>query len=599
MQVSRLTLVLWISVFLVFSPTAFVLSHGEINIPAQANTSRVLNRNTGKNYSTIQEAVNAQETLDGHEILVEIGTYYEHVTINKSLSLVGEDRITTIIDGNGGDTAIHVTANNVTVRNLTTKNGTFGILLDNSNNSKIIGNTVQDNQYGIRLYQSPNTEVEDNGVYRSTWFGLELDSSGNSTLRNNVMADNNFNFGVDGTFLSDFINDIDTSNRVNDKPVRYLTNWRDVSIDASTFRELGYAAFVNSSNIKVQNLDVQRNVQGLLFAFTSNSVISNVKARNNWNGIYLAHSRNNSVTDNSANNNYDYGIRLFNSSCSTVRRNNVDNNGWAGIGLFRSSNSTVDGNEANYNTYNLHFVYTNNSLITKNDAVNKPGGHSIVLYYSHNNFIFYNTFDNGLLYNETRNWAPFTPRNNWDNGFEGNYWRLCIGVDADQDGIGDNPCIIGQNNVDNHPLMGGFSDFTVTLEGKTYSIAIISNSTISNLEFGSEEANVRFSAVGLNRTIGFSRIGVPNALLQTLRNDSLTFLVNGQQPILQRSWTNGEYTYWYLSYVNSVPERLTTPWLIPIVAIIALATVLIVLVLLKKKHRSDIQSSSNKGEDHG
>jgi len=414
----------------------------------------VRNLNTSKTYPTIQEAINDPETLDGHEIFVTSGIYYEHVTVSKSLSLIGENRSTTIIDGNGMGKVVCVTADNVEIRNFTIQNGTFGLWLHNSNNSKIIGNTLQDGSYGIRLYHSRNSEVTGNNIYKYTAFGVEIEASGNSTLRDNSMVENEYNFGVDGDSLSDFINDIDVSNTVNGKPIHYLINQNNITIDAFTFQQIGYLGLVNSTNIKIENLNAQNNKQGILFAFTVNSSITNVNAKNNWNGIYVAHSSNISLSGNNANNNFDYGIKFFNSSRSTASGNNVDNNGWAGIGLFWNPNSTVDGNEANFNYYNLHLVYTNNSVITGNNALAiKLGGYSIAVYYSHNNLIFHNTFAISLLYVETRNWAPFTPRNSWDNGLEGNYWSDYQGEDIDGNGVGDTPYVVGENNIDNYPLI--------------------------------------------------------------------------------------------------------------------------------------------------
>jgi len=448
-----LTFSLLSSILLVFPFSFEQPCKGQINA-SQQNSFRVHNLNTGKNYSTIQEAINAPETLDGHEIFVASGIYYEYVTVSKSLSLIGEDRSTTIIDGNGMGTVVYVTADNVEVRNFTIQNGTFGLYLKNSNNSKIINNTLQDGSYGIRLYYSRNSEIIGNNIYRYTWFGVEIKASGNTTLRDNSMVENEYTFGVNGNSLFDFINDIDVSNTVNDKPIHYLINQHNITIDASTFQKIGYLGLVNSTNIKVKNLNVQNNKQGILFAFTIDSSINNVNAKNNWNGLYVAHSSNISLSGNNANNNFDYGIKFFNSPRSTASGNNVDNNGWAGIGLFGSFNSTVDGNEANSNYYNLHLVYTNNSIIAGNNALAvKPGGYSIAVYYSHNNIIYHNTFATTLLYVETRNGTPFTPRNNWDNGLEGNYWSDYQGEDADGDGIGDTPYVVGENNVDNYPLM--------------------------------------------------------------------------------------------------------------------------------------------------
>ena len=552
----------------------------------QQNNLWVHNLNTDKSYLAIQEAIDAPETLDGHEIFVASGIYYEHVTVTKSLSLIGEDRSTTIIDGNGKGKVVYVTADNVEVKDFTIQNGTFGLWLDNSQNSKIIGNTLQDGSYGIRLYYSGNSEVIGNNIQGYTWFGIEIESSENSTLLDNNMVGNRFNFGVDGNSLSDFINDIDVSNTVNGKPIHYLINQHNTTIDSSTFQEIGYLGLVNSTNIEVENLNVQDNVQGILFAFARNSTVSNVNAKDNWNGIYVAHSSNISVSGNNANSNFDYGIKFFNSSRSIARGNNVDNNGWAGIGVFKSPNSTIEGNEASFNTYDLHIVYTNNSVFSRNNALIKPGAsacYSIAVYYSYNNLMYHNTFVNSLLYVETRNKTRFTPGNSWDDGLEGNYWSYYQGPDANQDGVGDTPYVVGENNVDNYPLLGKFSDFAVTLEGETYCIFVISNSTISQFQFGPDVGMISLLASGENGTMGFVRIAVPNAFLQDLYGGNLTFLINEEQPVLERKWMDEVYAYWYFSYVNSAFETVISPWLIVAVASVFLIASVCVSWFLRRK----------------
>ena len=583
----RKALMLILAFSLLYSVLSIFPSHfeqpckGQTNA-IQQNNLQVRNLNTGKTYSRIQEAINAPETLDGHEIFVASGIYYEHVTVSKSLSLIGEDCNTTIIDGNGNDRVVYVTADNVEVRNFTIQNGTIGLWLDNSHNSKIIDNTLQDGSYGIRLHNSRNSEVTGNNICGYTSFAVEIKASGNSTLRNNSMVENKYNFGVNGNSLSDFVNDIDVSNTVNRKPIHYLVNQHNTTIDGIAFQEMGYLGLVNSTNIKVKNLNVQNNKQGILFAFTRDSSISNVDAKNNWNGIYVTHSSNISARGNNANNNFDYGIKFFNSSRSIASRNNVDNNGWAGIGLFKSPYSTVDGNEANFNAYNLHIVYTNNSVITKNIALNKSSGYSIAIYYSHNNAIYHNTFVNTLLHIETKNGTRFAPKNSWDNGIEGNYWSHYRGVDLDQDGIGDTPHVVGEANVDSHPLMGEYYDFNVTLADKTYSITIISNSNISQFSFSPDDERINLTIVGKNETMNFWRITVPNTLLQNLKADNLSFLINGEQPPLKRKWTDETHTYLYFSYATNVSKSWGSPWLIVAVASALVVPVLVVLVLKKK-----------------
>ena len=49
-------------------------------------------------YSTIQAAIN--HANDGDTISVRAGVYYEHVVVNKTVALVGENKETAVIDGN-------------------------------------------------------------------------------------------------------------------------------------------------------------------------------------------------------------------------------------------------------------------------------------------------------------------------------------------------------------------------------------------------------------------------------------------------------------------------------------------------------------------
>jgi nitrous oxidase accessory protein NosD len=96
----------------------------------------VHNLNTGLSYASIQEAIDANETLDGHVIYVEEGIYYEHVSVGKSVTLIGESRATTIIDGSatGG---VGIGANNTRISNFTIRNCSNAIWVGGVDNTKI------------------------------------------------------------------------------------------------------------------------------------------------------------------------------------------------------------------------------------------------------------------------------------------------------------------------------------------------------------------------------------------------------------------------------------------------------------------------------
>lgn len=158
-------------------------------------------------FSTIQEAINAAE--NGSTILVDSGVYFEHVTINKTLTLLGADKENTIIDGSNDGNVIVITADNVLVDGFTMRNssrGLDGLRLVSSTGSIVRGNVITLNGWaGIELDDSTNNTVSDN-VVSSTGFdagggdvlwgdAIMLSSSSNNTISNNVIADS-FESGI-------------------------------------------------------------------------------------------------------------------------------------------------------------------------------------------------------------------------------------------------------------------------------------------------------------------------------------------------------------------------------------------------------------------
>jgi parallel beta-helix repeat protein len=142
------------------------------------NGYRVHNLNTGLNYTTIQGAIGASETLDGHTIFVEAGVYYEHITINKETSLIGEDIDTTIIDGNG--------------------TGYVVTMID----GRISGFTIRSGEYGVN-FQGSHCEVDGNAIVSNLKHGIEIYSYGTVTISNNLITSN----GRNGIFAYGYLGD--------------------------------------------------------------------------------------------------------------------------------------------------------------------------------------------------------------------------------------------------------------------------------------------------------------------------------------------------------------------------------------------------------
>ncbi|MCW3986416.1 MAG: hypothetical protein NWE91_08445 [Candidatus Bathyarchaeota archaeon] len=147
-------------------------------------------------YPTIQEAIN--NANEGDSIFARNGTYYENVVVNKSISLLGEDRENTVIDGGGAGTVIQVDSDNVTISGFEIRNcsmawGDWGIALNYSSKSVISGNIVKA-VYAILVEGGSDNSVKDNDVVgydgSCVFHGLQLvNSSGNVVSDNNLSSD--------------------------------------------------------------------------------------------------------------------------------------------------------------------------------------------------------------------------------------------------------------------------------------------------------------------------------------------------------------------------------------------------------------------------
>lgn len=130
--------------------------------------------------------------------------------------------------------------------------------------------------------------------------------------------------------------------------------------------------------------------------------------------------------------------------------------------------------------------------------------------------------------------------------------------------------------------------YSIEIDGATYPISIVSNSTILDFAFNQSLKEICFNVTGLTGTLGFCNLTLPNTLVQDLWQGTFTILVDGEEPFHINSWTNGTYTYVFFTYVHSEHEVLIIPefpWLIilPVSMITVLAPVIIYKDHFKKK----------------
>ena len=278
------------------------------------------------------------------------------------------------------------------------------------------------------------------------------------------------------------------------------------------------------------------------------------------------------------------GITLEKCNSSIIKDNNIINATSRGIWLHYSHGNTVSDNIVSGTIWEYGVILcgkSSNNTIIRNTIKDNTIGLGMT---GGDNFICHNNFIN----NQKQTKIITSYHNAWNNTCEGNYWSNYDGTDADQDGIGDTPYLIDENNQDNHPLMGMFSQFNIIWQEETYTVTTICNSTVTSIDFGTIHENATdFNIAGPEGTTGFCRTVIPNTLL----DDNHTILVDGLSPLMEKELppSNSTHTYLYFTYTLPTHQTVTIPIGI-ILALITIITSLGAIYLGRKAKRKEKQT---------
>jgi parallel beta-helix repeat protein len=544
-------------------------------------------------FTSIQEAIANQSVEDGDYIIVNEGTYYESLYVNKSLKIWGSRNGNTVIDGRGtgnivtmvskdvdfkdfklqnsgaSSTAVCIenssygnqisnnlivncgfgiiltggTTNNSIYNNTISYEKKFGIYVSSSlsnnitrnkisnieemdgihlsfsHNNFIVDNQVSTSRHGLVLNSSLNNVLNGNTLSNNREYGILLESSGNTTLRNNSMSNNNYNFGLKGDSIPEFTQDVDTSNKVNGKPVYYWVNEHDKTVPTNA----GFVAIVNSTNITVSNLGLTKNCYGVVFVNTNNSNIGAVNAfsnelygiylfasNKNWllfnsvsqnlkcAGIGLEYSYNNTISENTVGANNRDGITLKTCNDNKIRDNTIQTNTRYGIWISNSTSNEVSSNIVRESgDSGICLENSKDNVLIKNNCTHTIGK-GIQLRSSENNiissnFITYNLNCGIVLDNSSSNeiclnaieFGQFVgaslslSSNNiiYHNDFIGN--AISVTIDAESANAWDNDYPSGGNYWDTHPKVDIYSG---PYQNETGSDGIIDNRYLINAQ---------------------------------------------------------------------------------------------------------------------
>ena len=252
-----------------------------ISVSAQTRTLIVDPRGQGT-YNTIQEAVNAANSSD--TVFVYNGTYFENIFIDKSISLIGEGKEITVIDGGQISNVVSITAGNVTIAGFHIRNsGVFrnngAIRMDHVSGNLIRDNILSDSYEGVGLYTSTNNTISNN-IVRDNYDGVGITASNYNVVSDNMII-------------------LDASDGVG-----IYASSSNIILNNTIYGNYDGVGLYTSNNNMVSSNNLTGNADGIGFYTSSNNVIeANSIYANTYEGIYLASgSRYNTFFHNNFNN---------------------------------------------------------------------------------------------------------------------------------------------------------------------------------------------------------------------------------------------------------------------------------------------------------
>ena len=341
-------MILIISILLLSSfttATAFNNSQNMVNTISNVNTLYVGGNGPG-NYTSIQDAID--NASDSDTVYVYKGTYSENIELDKKVSLIGEDKNTTIIDGKKERCAINLNSENVVIKNFTIIGGGF--------DTDVFANFFR---AGIRVTGSNN--VICNNIFRENRLGISGVRVTNLTIKDNIFIGDGITFtpyendGRPTIKLRYFLHDIE-NNTVNGKPLYYFFNEKDKLIDNW---EIGQLILVNCTNFRIKNISVSKTDWGLTFAFCNKCSTENCNFSKNILGIWTLKSDENVFKFNNISNNYHHGVVLdYHSKNNKIRYNDLSNNHMCGVMIeWKSNNNLITKNNFLNNNWTSGFEH--------------------------------------------------------------------------------------------------------------------------------------------------------------------------------------------------------------------------------------------------
>jgi len=363
------------------------------------------------NYTRIQDAIDNASTGDTVYVYDDSSPYLETLTINTTLSLIGENQNTTVINTTGDDYKTMVTINASDVR----LSG-FTIVVHGDPAVKVLANhTVITNLTihpgfsgwsgtGIRLFKARYADVSDT-IIRNTFTAISLTDAAHTTVSHNIIIDpydsgitvfssnstiseNSIIINYDPYVRPDGIHLDGSDNYIFNNSVKAMVGnatggislWESTGnvIEANTLFHTGFECYKSEANTFINNTvnylpfvflvgqsdQVIDDAGQVILVNCTRMTIQNLTLSHTHYGIYL-YGTTDSVIQNCLISSCWYGTYLDTAQANTIQNTTIANSDY-GIYVNRGSANSIENCTITHSGYNGLLISSKNTIVSHN-----------------------------------------------------------------------------------------------------------------------------------------------------------------------------------------------------------------------------------------
>lgn len=214
---------------------AFIVHDGFVSVPPLRVPT---------DYPTIQEAINAANS--GDTIFVYTGIYNESLVVNKTVTLLGENRDFTIINSSENNDVLQIAATDVYIKGFTLQGtgNSSGVYVGGPFTFTLIGNNIKNNLFGVYLAGYGDNTIIDNNISNNN-IGIFLNTSNNNAIISNDILSNNFGITSSGNATNNLMDKNYISN--NSDGIHIVSAYNHTITDNDIFNNTVHGIYLNSS----------------------------------------------------------------------------------------------------------------------------------------------------------------------------------------------------------------------------------------------------------------------------------------------------------------------------------------------------------------